>query len=59
MFFPLQLPSAPELLVILLIVLVLVGIPVGVVLLLRRRRPRTEALQDRVDELESQLDATE
>ncbi|WP_286672161.1 hypothetical protein [Halorarius halobius] len=63
--FPLQmgLPGGPELLVILLIMVLLLGVPlalvaVGVVLYRSRSggSDRTEELEARIDELESELD---
>lgn len=50
---PLQLPTAPEMIVILLIFLILFGIPAGAVYLLRKRTRRTTELQERVEELEA------
>lgn len=59
MLAPLQLPGAPELLVILLVFLLpllLIALLVGaVVYVLRHRGGRTEALEARVDALEAEL----
>lgn len=50
---PLQLPTPPELLVILLIFLILGGIPLGIVYLLRRRKNRIEDLESQVEKLQT------
>ena len=59
MLTPLQLPGAPELLVILLVFLLpllLLALLIGaVVFVLRRRGGRTEALEARIDALEAEF----
>lgn len=57
--YPLQIPGALELLVILLMVAIPVAFIVLVVSLFRRRRSRIEALEERVRDLESELEAAE
>jgi|GEM_PF-3255210 len=52
----LQLPTAPELVVVALIGAILFGIPLGVLYVLRRRSTRIEELERRIEVLEADQD---
>lgn len=57
--YPLQLPGAPELIVIVLIFALPVAVIALVVMFFKRRRGRLEALEARVRDLEAERDRTD